>query len=331
MLRIDASVDFHYKLRFLSTSLLLIFAMTSAVAANSTKAVGRVGEKRTLQFPNDSSLGRLILVPDIKDLGEAKGKVTFVVPAGSYVRLDVANSVAKNPNSLKKVPVQGIDAVKLKYMSLEEGAESVCDKEIKAIVHLKDLTHLNLTQSDISDLGMEPVVALKKLTEVSLFGTEIHGSCFETLKFLPALTSLDASFTSLETMNFKFLTEMKNLKNLNLRKTGINREAARLIGKCKSLEALSIGLNRRVDDECMDRLLTLKNLQRLNIDETAVTKAGVLKLTSLPLKYICLPGSVQSAADMAQLHKDFPHCILERSGINRPVTKFEKRVFAPLK
>jgi hypothetical protein len=214
---------------------------------------------------------------------------------------------------------------------MDDAARSICDRVLKYAPHFKNLTHLILRQSDITDDGLQVVTQLPMLQEIDLFTTDIHGQCLTNFHRLHDLENLNLSFNGLESPYLHFLTELPALRALNLRKTGINRDGIRQIARCKNLKTLTLSANRHVDDECVFGLALLTKLQSLDLDGTTVTKVGLMKLASLDLRNMSLPVTIQSKSDLAELHRAFPHCYLNVSKATRVTTKDEKEFFAPLK
>ncbi|HEY9682883.1 MAG TPA: hypothetical protein V6C86_15010 [Oculatellaceae cyanobacterium] len=316
---------------------ILIAAATAPSDAKSTKSAPEHTETRLLQFDGDVSLGKLFLDPKDRSsedtyVGEARGKITVDVPSSSYLMLYAGTAVSKSPPVIRKAAATPIDGLRLKFCSFYEN-NSITDAVLREAEVLKNLKYLDLAQSDISENGaIASLPSFKKLEHINFFTTSINGECLKDLAKLPGVTDIDLSFTNLNQENLIYLTEFRNLKVLNIRGTHLTDAAIKTVGKCSTLESLLLGRNKFVDDRCLDNLLPLQKLRNITLDDTVVTKAGVLKLRALKsLSSIELPPSIH-AQDLDDLKAKFPRCELKLSSPHkRKVDSFEKHMFAPLK
>lgn len=116
------------------------------------------------------------------------------------------------------------------------------------------------------------VVALD-LTGVSL--NESHLAAIGTLRFL---RSLALPKTNLTDDGLKTVGKLPNLAFLSIGRTRISSDGLRHLKRLKNLKGLRIFGNKGVGDSGVAHLMGMKTLTVLQINNTAITKAGVQKL-----------------------------------------------------
>lgn len=82
---------------------------------------------------------------------------------------------------------------RLVSMILSAGASGLTD--LHALWRLRSLRVLELSETDISDSGLQHLAAMSQLTELSLYHTEITGDALRRLAPLKGLDSLYVSNT----------------------------------------------------------------------------------------------------------------------------------------
>lgn len=132
------------------------------------------GEKRTIHFPKDRSIGELY----VRDrdfptgrffsewLGQAKGDVT--VPADKAVRLDV------NENAWQGgMPFAGLKSDDIQLLSFSRYPDAD-DSVLEDISSLSDLQELDLSRTQILGTGLEHLGQLKNLKWLRLSSTHVR-------------------------------------------------------------------------------------------------------------------------------------------------------------
>ena len=120
--------------------------------------------------------------------------------------------------------------------------------------------------------GKGEIVALD-LTGVSL--NESHLAAIGTLRFL---RSLALPKTNLTDDGLKTVGKLPNLAFLSIGRTRISSDGLRHLKRLKNLKGLRIFGNKGVGDSGVAHLMGMKTLTVLQINNTAITKAGVQKL-----------------------------------------------------
>ena len=61
------------------------------------------------------------------------------------------------------LPAQGIDALRMDFLPLEESDNGLCDRALVHAAHFKDLKMISVATSDTTDAGLENLKTLPKL------------------------------------------------------------------------------------------------------------------------------------------------------------------------
>ncbi|WP_421019228.1 hypothetical protein, partial [Klebsiella pneumoniae] len=89
---------------------------------------------------------------------------------------------------------------------------------------------------------------------------------------------IDLVGNALKAENFHYLCEFPKLERLELGRCSINAECLKNMGNCKTLNHLNVSFNPKVDDAAIKHLAGMKNIQHLDLVETAVTPKGLMQL-----------------------------------------------------
>jgi internalin A len=160
-----------------------------------------------------------------------------------------------------------------------------------------ELTETDLSQSAITDQGLQALKGLTKLKTIRLNSTQVTGVGFKELKNLPistvelnespvsaeglatlqqyeSLSTLRLAFTKAGDDDMKLVKGMKNLMYLDLRLTPISDKA---FGEIKELKNLNIlwAVGTKMSDEGLKELEGLERLRELYIQGTGVTNDGI--------------------------------------------------------
>lgn len=137
--------------------------------------------------------------------------------------------------------------------------ESFSDEQLGGVCELGEIRSLRLTQTQVSDRGLQHLANLSNLKLLSLEGTHIS----------------DAGLTH--------LTGLSNLDRLWLGGTRISDAGLKHLGSLSKLKYLSLN-GTRISDDGLKHLSSLSKLELLSLQETQVTPAGVKQLKA------ALPG-----------------------------------------
>lgn len=170
---------------------------------------------------------------------------------------------------------------------LEELCFVTCPIGDWALAHLADnevvpnLTSLDLSDTDISDVGMVHIGKFKKLKRLSLFYCNISNSCLRHLSQLSDLESLNLDSRDIGDTGVWHLRGLRKLKSLDIFSSRVTDSGCSHIAMIKSLESLEI-CGGGISDVGCTILATLDNLTVLNLSQNdRITNRGAAALAAL--------------------------------------------------
>ncbi len=277
---------------------------------------------RTLKFPAEHSLGSVSVIPlrtkrwDLKyQVATAKDSVTVTVPPNDIVLLSGNQYAALHPALLNEVSREGIDALKISFMSMDEREDGICDKALPYASHFSDAIRLDVSASDASDAGVDSIPPMPKLECLWLYRSSVRGSCLKRIGRFSKLREIDLSDCApFHEDDLKYLAKVHDLVRLELANCLLSKKGVSIATECKNLTFLNLSQNKCVDDSCLPLLLSLKNLHELWLKQTPVTASGLMVLTALNLKAMTLSKSHFTVKEKAMLQERFPHVKFDYSG-----------------
>jgi len=240
--------------------------------------------------------------------------------------------------------------------NLEELNFDSCVVSDWTIAHLAEndvtpnLLSLDLSDTDLSDAGMQHLSKFTKLKHLSLFYCNVSNSGLQHIAQLTSLESLNLDSRDIGDEGLYHLRHL-NLKALDIFSGRITDSGCSMISKIKSLESLELcggfigdlgcamlaslenltSLNLSQNDSITDRgaaaLAALSNLRALNLSNTRVTSAALThfenlaKLQSLAL-YGC--GGLEDFGDIDRFQSQLPtlKCMRLNNGYDESGTVF---------
>jgi Leucine-rich repeat (LRR) protein len=210
----------------------------------------------------------------------------------------------------------------------------VTDTDLDRLAELADLRVLDLSYTDITDLGLERLKPLpgivdlnlayaelvtdaglanlkgwRKLERLDLRGTKFNDASVEHLN--EALQSLDVSFTELTDNGLERLTFLKRLEELWIggdKMSGVGLYSLKLLPKLKRLDLAG---RQRTDsglwsvaltDFNVESVAALRQLERLDLSGSKLTSLGLVKLRPLvELRSLGLDGTEIRSPSLAVL------------------------------
>ncbi len=161
------------------------------------------------------------------------------------------------------------------------------------------LNRLILTDTNVSDEGLEHISLLKHLMALHLDGTSVGDNGMEHIARLPQLQHLMLDGTAVTDVGLAALTNSGRLVSLSLNGTGITDEALSRLGDPIQRLALS---HTHVSDAGVRMLESRVGLQELELAGTAVTDRALETITLLPnLRVIDLSATTISDRGVAKL------------------------------
>ncbi|HEY9760427.1 MAG TPA: hypothetical protein V6C97_35035 [Oculatellaceae cyanobacterium] len=285
------------------------------VHASTSSSVPMVDRSVTVHFPEDVSLGRLIVIlargngaiPSGTKVGGGRGTSTVKVPAGYWLAFEPNHVVFETPSSLNKVSPEGIDCLRISFTSLDDKEDGMCDKTLTYVSRFKGLKSMILTRSDVTDEGLLNLKNLPLLEHIEFVGAPVKGTSFSALSTLSHLYSFNCSQCQIEEKYFALLPQFKLLHVLLVNRCRLTKAEFQNILQCTKLTHLAIANNSIVDDDLIKSLAVLKSLRILDVRGTKATPAGIMTLKGrIPLKYLYLTDHGNSELDSPRLEKCFP-------------------------
>ncbi len=248
---------------------------------------------RTLRFPADRSLGRLMMQDATVEgnidsflysegddswqyLGEAVGNVS--VPAGKRLWLTISNQSAwKDLSPLSKLEAD--DIYKLILSGSHEGGPKPNDTCMPHIAALAGLKTLDIGYSNVTSKGLQQLKKIKSLERLTI-ADPISNAGLAQIAELPSLKAL-------------YVPAVPNLKQNGLTDAGL-----RNIAKLTSLEELALS-SERIGDAGLIHVAKLPSLQYLLLQGDRFTDAGVAHLKNTSSLKILHLGYLGKLTDVA--------------------------------
>ena len=190
-------------------------------------------------------LGYALWFASFAPAAETVGDATWIEQAGGVVIRDAAGRIT------------GVDL----------RSSWVTDTDLRKLLQLPDLTHLNLSLTRITDQGMQELKNLRGIVELNL-------------RFAELVT--DEGLGAIK--------EWKKLKRLDVHGAKISDTTLDHIAGITTLESLNVG-SAMVTDVGLERLAVLPNLKELTIGGNELGDVGLQALRQIPnLTYLDLSG-----------------------------------------
>lgn len=295
--------------RIVAASLFAVVAF-SACSLLCVEASAKVIEQsRQVLFPSHS-LGRLYDIKSGADwvrfktpygqfLGTAANRL--VVPRTARLALELDATVVDEPKLLESLAPDAL-------FSLRVRSAEPTDSLLKSLYHLTGLRRLDFLDCDFSDNAVSGLVRLSQLERLSLNTCGLKGDCFRALVQMKKLKYLSANNNMLNRKACSYIAQMPALLHLELARTQIVDADLFAISKLSKLETLNINSNSAFTTKGFLALKSLKKLETLLVQNTAVKVPDLLALKGLPLHMIWLPALTVKPSEMQQLHRAFPNC-----------------------
>ncbi len=293
--------------------------------------------ERKLQFPN-YSVGSILSARSDSELFCAR-KISLVADARGLIKLPAGKQFEFVPNSnfykhsdcLLKLPSDAFDFVELRFFSMADDEDELCDQAIVRLGHIKSLVALDLDKSDTSDAGLSKMGAMPNLQTITACECKVTGSCLPQLLACKKLSGFRLSNTKVDVPSLTCLKDFPQLHRLTIVRSGLTLLGLEHISKCSELNLLDIDANHKLDDKAVPLLIKLTKLKSLFIQGSGISVQGLEQLGRLQLTCLRLPKPISSysAKEQARIRKAFPQ-VGFYTGVKAPVDGFTKTIFAPI-
>ena len=150
---------------------------------------------------------------------------------------------------------------------------------------LADLTHLNLSDTKVTNAGMVYFKDCKNLRHLLLARTQVSDAGLSHFKDCKALTTLFLGSTQVSDAGLSHFKDCKNLTGLSLYWTNVSDAGLDHFQDCKDLTFLTLA-GTKVSDAGMVCFKNCKDLTRLHVDHTQVGDAGLAYFKGMPLRVL---------------------------------------------
>lgn len=315
----------------LSTLFLLAITCQSTIAKNS----------RTLTFPNNVVVGRVTscklsehydsdgqTLYTEKVIAVARGKVE--VAENTLVGFNPSPEFYRNLDFVAALPTNAFDKMIVKFRPATDAEDMMFTRSLKCISRLNGIKQLNLNNSDATDENLSDLNNLQQLLWLDVSVTNVDGSFLAKLNRLKQLHTLRLNETSIKEDNLKYLCNFPNLQRLFLNSCYLSDNGVTcLTNYCPKLSNLSLSGNTKITNASVPKLVSLKKLKHLSLNDTSISFAGLKKLSGLGLESLRLSRKEYSQAQENEIKKLFPKITLHWTGLGE-LSKDTKQLFAPL-
>ncbi len=192
------------------------------------------------------------------------------------------------------------------------------------LAQLPHLEHLNISHSNLDDVGAAGIAHCPNLVNIQANWTNITDKAIPYFTEMPRLQRLEVSGVALTPLSIRFLAEKTELSGLVLSSvSGLND--ASFAPMCGSNVRFLNVENVPIGDAAVAYLAQMRHLESIALGLTKITREGVERLLTNKTvnTVIYVPTEELSLADVKLLAEKYPHCRF----LNR-LQKSEKRMQA---
>lgn len=227
----------------------------------------------------DAGLEHLALSTDLEVLGVTSNSVTD----GGLAHLSKLKNLTSLSVQSRKITVAGY-AHLARLTALEEfyvGDRNLGDAELAHMKTMSRLKRLWIGGDTLTDAGLGNMAGMTGLHELSIQGGEFTGTGLTRLAGLKNLEKLTFSRCgrALTGDTLAPLASFGGLRELTIKKSVIDLQAARHIGKARSVESLH--LDTDVADEVFEGIAGMANLKQLKFKPASVGDTALRHLSGL--------------------------------------------------
>ncbi len=286
------------------TQLEELWLTDTAVTNAGLTYVRSLGSLRLLRLD-----GTGVTVPGVLGVGPALSKTEISFPGGR--RAPGSLVLDRNAGSLESIPLRSIQG--LRYLELD--GLRCGDDGLKALVELVGIRVLRLRHAGIHGPGLLSLHNMQSLQVLDLTGNPLDEVSTSTIAAWTELREVVLEQTNLTDLSPFTTSGRTALRRLRLAETLIDDRQLILLTALPGLELLDLSGCRVTDMGIGTFLPRLSSLQALGLRGTAVTSAGVQKLTSLTSLRVLWLADTEVAADGLRALGELPELVrLDLSG-----------------
>lgn len=262
-------------------------------------------------------------------LATAKGKFKVRVPVGSQIIFVPGSKLVYNPDYMRQIDATNIKALKLTVNSVTLEDSEIGNDFVLNLKFLPNIEELCLGACDVSSKGMSRIQELPNLRILNLHSTLIGSRSVAHLARARKLTNLDISTLALGDADLGPLATLPELRVLILSNARLKDGQLAALAKTRSIRILYLDNNLNLTDKSAVDLAKFKGLEKLYINSTKLTAAGLGKLGKIP-EVIVSPEMV-SGIKSGELARLLPNVRVLAKPPNGVLTKDEMKLFAPMR
>jgi Leucine Rich repeat len=195
----------------------------------------------------------------------------------------------------------------LKKLTLGLGGSKITNQGLAELSDLRELEHLDLSNTAISDDGLQHLKNLTGLRFLALNNSKVTGTGLQHLKALGDLAELELTDCATDE-GLKTISGAKNLQRLLLDSSKVTDDGIKQIKTCSNMRLLTLG-STQVTDAGLKHVAALSKLRTLDLYDTRVGDQGIKELVGLKeLRLLMVLRTNVSAAGAASFQKSLPHC-----------------------
>ncbi|HUY33298.1 MAG TPA: hypothetical protein VMV69_11005 [Pirellulales bacterium] len=180
--------------------------------------------------------------------------------------------------------------------------KKVTDNGLSHVSHLPKLTHLDISDTGITDNGGRLLGGLTSLQSLHAANTRISDETLKSISSLPNIQVLDLTGTLVSDKGIKHLSKLITLTGLDLEGTKITGTGVKQLAPLKQLRYLNLASTAVGDDE-MQILNDLTHLTSLLLAGTQITDRTVQQMQHLKLLSLSVWGTKVTGACVGSLSK----------------------------
>jgi hypothetical protein len=234
-------------------------------------------EKSLLSASPDSAIP--VQSPDhmvgMRQIDDNRRVAEWVLQVGGKLQLITANDLTVDLQNGLVLPKVEFSVVRIDLKDVNQ----IRNDDLSRLTPLRQLSALSVMGTQISDDGLRHLARITSLQELNVAGTQSNGSGFRHLSGLDRLsTLLCGGCVQITDGSLIHLKSLPQLTVLGLIDTGITDAGLQTVGQILTLKELKlsgIGFQMNISDKGLRYLSGLKQLEKLSVRKTKVTKQGI--------------------------------------------------------
>ena len=189
--------------------------------------------------------------------------------------LSIGGTVGVNEENRERKTVADLPPGVFRLMGVwASGKEQVNDTALARFKDCKNLRHIDLSETHISNSGLAFFKGCQNLTSIDLWHTQVSDAGLANFKDCKELTSLWLQETQVSDAGLAYFKDCKNLTDLRLWNTQISDVGLSYFMDCEKLTCLHLG-NTHVTDAGLAPSKNYKNLTDLYLNGTRLNDRGL--------------------------------------------------------